>query len=223
MQPQQPDQSTQPTAPEPASNDQWQQPEQPTTTEPHAYAAPDTVPQSPEQLDPQVTAQSDAPEQPQPPRDGEDYAVRWQAAEHIDRDQDALWFVWFGVITLAFMALAIFLMKSWTFAVLVPVMAAALIVYVRRPPAVHDYTLSRQGLHINDKLYSFGEFKEFGLVSDDDEHSVMLVPRKRLRPGVTVYFPEEVGEQVVDMLAARLPMHQIKLDPIDRLIRLLRI
>lgn len=200
-------------------NDQWQQPEQPTTAEPHAY----TEPTQPAETQPAPVDGADQTPQSLAPREGEAEAVRWQAAEHIDRHQDAMWYLWFAVITVIFMLLAIFLMRSWTFAVLVPVMAAALIVYVRRPPAVHEYTLSRQGLHINDKLYSFSEFKEFGLVQDDDEHSILLVPRKRFRPGVTVYFPENVGEGVVDMLAARLPMHQVKLDPIDRLIRFLRI
>ena len=158
------------------------------------------------------------------PREGEDEAVRWQAAEYVQRDKDRIWYVWFAVITIVFILIAIFLIKSLTFAVLIPVMAAALfVVNVMRPPNVYDYTLSRQGLHINDRLYSFADFKEFGLVKDDDQHSIMLVPRKRLKPGVTVYFPEEAGEAIVDMLAARLPMHEVTLDPIDRLIRFLRI
>ena len=102
-------------------------------------------------------------------------------------------------------------------------MAATLIIYARRPPAIVDYTLSRKGLHVNDKLYSFELFKEFGLIHDDDENAVLLVPRKRFQPGLTVYFPDEAGEAVVDMLASRLPMHELRLDPIDRLIRRLHI
>ena len=96
-------------------------------------------------------------------------------------------------------------------------------VYSLRPPGTINYTLSRKGLHVNDRLYPFDEFKEFGLVRGDDEFSIVMVPRKRFSPGVTIYFPEDAGEAIVDMLAARLPMHEIKLDPIDRLIRLLRI
>jgi hypothetical protein len=149
--------------------------------------------------------------------------VRWQATEYIHRDKNPLWFVGFGVVTLLFMILAIFVIQSITFDILVPVMAAALLVYAYRPPRVLDYTLSRQGLHINDRLYSFSEFKGFGVIHGDDEYSIMLLPTKRFKPGVSVYFPEEAGEAIVDMLGARLPMQELHLDIVDRIIRKLRI
>ena len=102
-------------------------------------------------------------------------------------------------------------------------MAAALLVYVHRPPRVLDYTLSRQGLHVNDHLYTFSEFKGFGVIHDGQEYSVMLIPIKRFHQGVSVYFPEEAGEAIVDMLGARLPMQQLHLDFVDRILRKLRI
>lgn len=157
------------------------------------------------------------------PQEGDEELVRWQAVEHIYREKDPLWYVVFALVVIGFVLLAIFLVKSWTFAILVPVMAAALVVYVLRPPAIISYTLSRKGLHANDRLYAFADFREFGLVKDSEEHSIMLMPRKRFQPGVTVYFPEEAGEAIIDMLAARLPMRELKLDAVDRLIRMLRI
>lgn len=156
-------------------------------------------------------------------REGEDEAVRWQASEYIQREKSPLWYGLFGLMTIVLMVLAIFVVNSWTFAILVPIMAAALMVYSLRPPNTINYTLSRKGLHVNDTLYHFDDFKEFGLVHGDDEYSILMVPRKRFSPGVTIYFPEEAGEAIVDMLAARLPMHEIRLDPLDRLIRFLKI
>lgn len=149
--------------------------------------------------------------------------VHWQASEYIHRDKGFLWYVVFSIVVLALIALAILIMRAWTFAILILVMAAALIVYSRRPPRLLNYTLSRQGLHIDDKLFPFHDFKSFTIIHGDDEHSIMLVPVKRFRPGVTVYFPEESGEAIVDMLAARMPMQESKLDVIDQIIRKLRI
>jgi len=157
------------------------------------------------------------------PAQSADEPVRWQAQEYIQHDKGALWFVAFALVTLAMMAVAIFLVKSITFNILVPVMAAALFVYVNRPPRVLDYTLSRQGLHVNDHLYPFSEFKGFGVIHDGKEFSVLLLPIKRFKPGVSVYFPEASGEAIVDMLGARLPMQTLHLDIIDRIIRKLRI
>lgn len=156
-------------------------------------------------------------------REGDEELVRWQATEYIHREKNSVWYIGLAVATVVMMIAAWFLMHSLSFVILLPVMAAALVVYARRPPAVINYTLSRKGLHVNDRLYDFDQFKEFGLVHGDDEHSVLLVPRKRFQPGLTVYFPEEAGEAVIDMLAARLPMREINLDFVDRLLRLLRV
>lgn len=223
MQPEQsqPDQPTQPQQPvdQPVA-EQWQQP-QATSAEPHAYEGP-----APE-MGQIATAEVEAPLTPESvertPLDGEDDAVRWQASEYIQRDKDAQWFIIFAIVVVLMLVLAIFVIDSWSFAALIVVMAATVVVMNKRPPMVHSYILSRKGLHIDDRLHPYSDFKEFGLVADDDEHSIMLIPRKRFRPGVTVYFPEEVGEGLVDMLAARLPMKQVHLDPIDKLVRFLHI
>lgn len=149
--------------------------------------------------------------------------IHWQANEYIHHDRSPLWFIIFSVVIIALILLAIFVLNSITFAILVPVMAAALIVYTRRPPRVLDYTLSSKGLFINDQLYPFSEFKSFGVVKDGAEYSVMLIPVKRFHLGVSVYFPNEAGEEIVDMLGARLPMRDLDLDLLDRITRKLRI
>jgi hypothetical protein len=149
--------------------------------------------------------------------------IRWQATEYIHHEKDATWFILFAVVVVALMAISIFVIDSITFTILIPVMAAALLVYTRRPPRLIDYTLSKQGLHVNDHLYSFAEFKGFGVIHDSREFSIMLIPTKRFRPGVSVYFPEEAGEAIVDMLGVRLPMQELHLDMMDKLIHKLRI
>jgi hypothetical protein len=148
--------------------------------------------------------------------------VRWQAAEEIDHQRGTVWYLVFAGVTLLLIGAALFL-RSWSFAVLVPVMAIALFLYTRRPPTIVNYTLSRKGLHMNDRLYLFDSFREFGVITENNQNSVFLIPRRRFQPGVSVYFPEEVGESIVDMLAARLPMREMKLDALDRLIHKLRI
>ncbi|HET8884029.1 MAG TPA: hypothetical protein VFM68_00995 [Candidatus Saccharimonadales bacterium] len=149
--------------------------------------------------------------------------IRWQAQEYIQHDKSPVWYIAFALVVLGLMAVAIFFIRSITFNILVPVMAIALWVYVNRPPRVLDYTLSRKGLHVNDHLYAFSEFKGFGVIHDGKEYSVLLLPVKRFKPGVSVYFPEASGEAIVDMLGARLPMQELHLDIVDRIIRKLRI
>lgn len=154
---------------------------------------------------------------------GNDVLLRWQATEYIHHERTVLWYVVLGIVVVAFIVLALLVFHSITFAILIPVMLVALVVYIRRPPSLLNYTLSRKGLHINDHLYLYDQFKAFGVVSHEELHSVVLLPRKRFQVSQTVYFPEEVGEQLVDMLAARLPMQEVQLDTIDRLLKKLRI
>jgi hypothetical protein len=163
-----------------------------------------------------------APETPQPTVDNE--PVHWSANESIDAEKGGLWFVALIVIALLLIAGDIFLLKDFTFSILVVVMVAVIILYSRRPARLIDYTLSgEQGLYIGEKLYHFSEFKGFGLIQDQGHHSILLIPVKRFSPGVSVYFPEDVGEKIVDIFGARLPMHDMKLDFIDTIVRKLRL
>lgn len=154
----------------------------------------------------------------------DDEPVYWTASEYIHEEKGILWFVAFVIVCLVFIATDIIWIKSYTFSVLVVVMAVSLVIFSRRPPRMIDYTLSGdQGLYIGEKLYHFSEFKAFGLIRDHDQHSIMLIPTKRFATGVSVYFPEEAGEKIVDILGARLPMEDLKLDVVDIIIRKLRL
>lgn len=149
--------------------------------------------------------------------------IYWQADEYVQHEKSVGWYIGFALICLGLMALSIWVIDSLTFAILIPVMAVALLIYSHRRPHQIDYTLSHQGLHFNDHLYPFNEFKSFGVVREGEHFSAVLIPVKRFNPAVTIYFPESVGEQLVDLLAAHLPMHEAKPDFVDRLLRRLRI
>lgn len=197
----------------------WQPPEQ--TQDP--AGVPPEMPQpqvSPEVAQPQAEQQTEQPvEQPveQPP-------ITWTAEEYVHLDRSPLWFVFFTIVVLALVAASIFLLKSWSFSILIIVMAVALLVYIRRPPRTLTYALSPvQGLYVGEKLYTFDEFKAFGLIQDGPRYSIMLIPRKRFAPGVSVFFPDEVGERIVDILGQRLPMETLKLDMVDVIVRKLRL
>lgn len=229
-QPQVPPQYQQPTAPVQQSPQQPQpvQP-QPFPQQQPQYAQPvQTAPVQPVQpVQPETSPfeeeipvyESVSPEQLPP-----DVPVTWTAQEYVHLDKNPMWYILFVVIALALIAADIFFLKSYTFSALVIVMAIALVVYIRRPPRAITYALSaRQGLYVGERLYRFEEFKSFGLIKDGEHNSIMLIPTKRFSPGVSVYFPEDAGEQIVDILGQQLPMEELKLDVIDIVVRKLRL
>ena len=114
---------------------------------PYFSAAP--LPATPEVTAPEVTPSSqpeptpETPEPAQPPQPETSSLpliepVHWQAPEYHHQEKNVGWFVAFGIVVVVLTAVAILLIKSWTFAILIPVMAAALVVYSRRPPRVMD-------------------------------------------------------------------------------------
>lgn len=150
--------------------------------------------------------------------------VTWTAQEYVHSERNGWWFVLFVLVVLALVAVSIFLLQSWSFSALIVVMAVALVIYIRRPPRVLTYALSPlQGLYVGERLYHFEDFKAFGLIQDGPHYSIMLIPRKRFASGVSVFFPDEVGERVVDILGQRLPMENLKLDVVDAIVRKLRL
>lgn len=164
----------------------------------------------------------DAPAAPVPTVDNP--PVTWEAHEYITLDKNGLWYIVFGILIVGFVALDVLFFHIWTLSALVIVIAIAIIVYSRRPVRVIQYALSvKQGLYIGERLYNFDDFKAFGLIRDGEHHSIMLIPNKRFAPGVSVYFPEESGEKIVDILGSRLPMENLKLDVIDVIVRRLRL
>ena len=181
-------------------------------------STPDTA-----QLDVIDPANSDVVDDQNQPDDEEfEGSVSWTANEYIHQEKGTQWLSIFVVVCLGFVGLSIWT-QAWSFTALIVVIAFVVIVYMRRPPRELTYSLTEDGLLVDSKLYEYEGFKAFGIIQDGEEYSVMLIPTQRFQPSVTAYFPEEVGDDIVDVLGERLPIKDLKLDAVDRLVRMLRL
>lgn len=180
--------------------------------------------QAPIAADPAPAQAAPAPvAQPAPQSEElEEEPLTWAAFEYIHQEKGKLWFTIFAILTVLLLGLTLFL-QQWSFAAVVAVIAVVIVVSSKRPPRELTYSLTEEGLYIDGKLHEFDKFKAFGVVRDGEEYSVMLIPTQRFQPGVTVYFPEEAGEEIVDILGSVLPMKDLKLDAVDRMVRILRL
>lgn len=148
--------------------------------------------------------------------------VSWDAEEYIIRSRNAWWYVGLAVVTAALSALAIWL-EGWTFLALIILSAITVLVSNLRPPRKLHYTLDNEGLTEGTKLYKYEDYRAFGILKEEAHFSAVLIPKKRLGLQVKVYFPGEDGEAIVDQLGARLPMEEVKLDVLDKIVNFLRI
>lgn len=160
------------------------------------------------------------PEMPQSER--ETPLLDWEASEYVHHTKGPLWYIGFAVLMLALLAVAFFMTQSWTFMALVVVMTIAMGVFAARPPRKLHYVLMPTSVQIENVNYKFSDFRAFGIVHDGKLYSIALIPTKRFMPAVNIYFSESDGEKIVDILGSRLPMQQMQLDVIDRLMRRLR-
>lgn len=152
----------------------------------------------------------------------EQVAVSWEAKEYVTQDKNGGWYVGLGLVGLGLVVLSV-LLQWWTFTALVVISVLALVVYSVRPPRVLKYELTETGLKENGKIYQYSDFKSFGIQKENTNFSIVLVPRKRFAMRVTVYFPEKQGEKIVDSFGQKLPMEEVKMDYLDRLVKFLRI
>lgn len=148
--------------------------------------------------------------------------VEWEAEEYVARDKNAGWYVGLVIVGLVLVALSVWL-RWWTFTALIVVAVLALLVYSLRPPRKLHYALDNEGLVEGGRIYKYEDYKSFGVLRDGAHFAIVLTPRKRFSPAVTVYFPEAQGEKIVDVFGMRLPMEEVKLDFLDKIVKSLRI
>jgi len=149
-------------------------------------------------------------------------AITWQASEFVHHEKGGSWFFVLLAVAVVLLVIDFFLIKSWTFGALIVVMAVSATVVGRRPPRTIDYSLTPHGIRIGEKQFSFHDFRAFGVVQENAFYSIRLIPNKRFMPMVTVYFPSDQGEQIVDMLGSVLPMESIERDVMDKLVEKIR-
>lgn len=148
--------------------------------------------------------------------------VSWEAAEYVKPSRNIWWYIGLFVVSIGLCILA-FIFKQWTFLVLIAVSVIAILVSSSRPPRKIHYSLDQSGLTEGKTLHKYENFRAFGILKEDSHYSAILIPKKKISMSVKVYFPEQNGEAIVDALGARLPMEEVKLDFMDKIVNFLRI
>jgi hypothetical protein len=143
--------------------------------------------------------------------------VTWTASEYINNHKPATWYLGLLFVT-ALVAGAVFLFTSDLISSIVVVIVGVLFaVFAGRKPEVRTYELTTTGLMISDKLHPYGLFKSYAVHEENALRSIYLLPMKRFMPGITLYFPPEQEEKIIDTLNNYLPFEDKDPDAIDRL------
>lgn len=157
--------------------------------------------------------------------------VAWTASESIIQKRSRGWYIIATAVVLAVIGLLIGLYFAKIFdlapviiaSLLVLTMYAAVLVSAKLPAREISYILTGSELIINGNRQPLTDFRAFGVRQLDGVWQLILIPNKRFGVELSAFIDDEQGEQIVDILSARLPMEQIPSNLVDKLIRQLKL
>ena len=147
--------------------------------------------------------------------------ISWQASEFIHHAKNPKWYLILGTAVLLLIAIMVW-MQHYFGAVVIALMAVALAKYSNQQPRVLNYRISSKGIEIDDKLYSFKEFRSFAIFNDLGWHAIDLDSVKRFMPNLTILLENKDLEKITSVLASHLPKIEKRPDFIDNWTRKLK-
>jgi hypothetical protein len=151
-------------------------------------------------------------------------SVSWEAVEYIEHHHGASWYFLLAVVTAALAAVVYVISSKDVIATgIVAVLGVIVGIFASQKPATVKYEIGDAGLSFNGKLYKYGNYKSFSIISDGRLSSANLLPLKRFAPPLAAYFDPANEKKITKALGNHLPYEPRKLDSIDRLSRRLRL
>lgn len=146
-------------------------------------------------------------------------AITWTAPDSAKRTFSSAWYLKMTLFFLVITVAAVVWLDSIITAILFVVVYVALVVYTKKTPQIINYSLSDDGLFINDQSFKLEDFSSFGIIEDHELFSIVLLPSKRIATSLVLNFDQKDGEAIVDFLGSILPMKPVEENLIDKIIR----
>jgi hypothetical protein len=90
-------------------------------------------------------------------------------------------------------------------------------VYTSHKPKELSYELSGKTIKVGDHSYGYNMFRSFSVAHEGEHTSIVLEPVKRFFPPMTLYFPSEMEDQVINVIGNHLPMQEHQPSATERL------
>ncbi len=143
--------------------------------------------------------------------------VTWTASEFLAHPKNISWFIALGLVT-AVLCIGVYtLTRDKITTGMLIIISLAFGALATRQPRVLKYMIDDQGISVGDKFYPYGLFKSFSIMEEGAVNSIYLMPLKRFMPALTMYYPPNEEQKVMNVLDKYLPREFRKHDPIDRL------
>jgi hypothetical protein len=182
----------------------------------------DNTPQAPQAPQTGWQFNNDSPEDPaaMPVSRGE--SIDWTASEYVSHTKSSVWYLQLAAVALLFAAIAYFITKDKVVVATIAVVAIIFGVAAGRKPRVLNYAVDDGFIVIGQKQYPYGMFKSFSIIQEGPIRSIFLMPTKRFNPPMSIYYPPENEQKIVEVIGNHLPQEAREQDAIDRFMHKIR-
>lgn len=152
-------------------------------------------------------------------------SIDWAASDGVNRARSSKWYLTAGICFAVAAVLVIILFAVGflnifsliSMLVMLATMCVALFVYAKIPNKIVNYSLSPDGIVIDERLHPLSEYRAFGVRQNGGYWQLVLIPVKRFGMETTINIDEQHGEKIVDMLARYMPMEEVANKGLDQL------
>lgn len=146
-------------------------------------------------------------------------SIQWTASEFIAHDKSMMWYAGLAGVGIVITLFSYFIVHDIIASIAVIFIVILFGFVAAHKPRTLPYRIDSAGITIGDKLYQYGQFKSFGIVQEGAFSSITLMPLKRFGQPLSIYYPPEEEEKIVQVLANYMPAAQVKLDFIDKMLK----
>lgn len=148
--------------------------------------------------------------------------VSWTASEYVAHQKNASWYFLLLIVVVAMSTGVYFIVNDVLTVITIVVVGGAFAFLASRPPRTLHYSVNSTGVKIDKKLYPHNILRSFSVQEDGALHSLQLIPLKRFMPAISLYYPPDQEESILNVLSSYLPHEDRKPDALDRLMRKVR-
>lgn len=145
--------------------------------------------------------------------------VSWTASEFVEHQKPQGWYAILTLGAVVISAVLYFMLQDIVTVVVVALAAVMFGMVGARKPRSLTYAIGQAGVKIGEKSFPYEAFKSFSVIEEGAIDSIQLAPLKRFMPPISLYFPPDNEQEIVETLAAYLPHEERNHDAIDRLMK----
>lgn len=148
--------------------------------------------------------------------------VSWEASEYIAHHKSFSWYLGLFTATAVIAGLVHVITEDRVALGAVIIVSLLFGIFALRKPEVLEYTVDNNGITIGNKRYIYEDFKSFSVHTQGALPSIFFWPTKRFMPGLTIYFPPEQTDDIVEALSSYIPHEEREPEAVERLMRRIR-